>query len=34
MKVSPHAGKPDEASMLVNVPRLTITYNADVPGRG
>ncbi len=31
MKVSPYAGKPAEASMLVNVPRLITAYYADVP---
>ena len=32
MKVSPHAGKPAEASMLVNVPRLAITHNTECLG--
>src|SRR3990172_7858839 len=31
MKVSPHAGKPAEASMLVNVPRLVTAYYAEKP---
>ena len=31
MKVSPCAGKPAEASMLVNVPRLITAYYAEVP---
>ncbi len=31
MKVSPHAGKPAEASMLVNVPKLVTAYYAEVP---
>jgi phosphoglucomutase len=31
MKVSPLAGKPAEASMLVNVPRLVTAYYAEVP---
>ncbi len=31
MKVSPCAGKPAEASMLVNVPRLVTAYYAGVP---
>ena len=32
MKVSPHAGKPAEASMLVNVPRLVTAYYTEQPG--
>jgi phosphoglucomutase len=31
MKVSPRAGKPAEASMLVNVPRLVTAYYTEVP---
>ena len=31
MKVSPFAGKPAEASMLVNVPRLVTAYYTNVP---
>src|SRR5512135_2539213 len=31
MKVSHSAGKPAEASMLVNVPRLVTAYYAEVP---
>jgi len=31
MKVSPAAGKPAEASMLVNVPRLVTAYYTEVP---
>jgi phosphoglucomutase len=31
MKVSPCAGKPAEASMLVNVPKLITAYYTDVP---
>jgi len=31
MKISPHAGKPAEASMLVNVPRLVTAYYTEVP---
>ena len=31
MKVSPGAGKPAEASMLVNVPRLVTAYYTEVP---
>ena len=31
MKVSPYAGKPAEASMLVNVPRLVTAYYTEVP---
>jgi len=31
MKVSPHAGKPAETSMLVNVPKLVTAYYAEVP---
>ncbi|MGA9863378.1 MAG: phosphoglucomutase, partial [Terriglobales bacterium] len=31
MKVSPLAGKPAEASMLVNVPRLVTAYYTEVP---
>src|SRR5664280_3102631 len=31
MKVSPYAGKPAEASMLVNVPRLVTAYYTDMP---
>lgn len=31
MKVSPSAGKPAEASMLVNVPRLITAYYTEVP---
>jgi phosphoglucomutase len=31
MKVSPHAGKPAEASMLVNVPRLVTAYYTEAP---
>lgn len=31
MKVSPYAGKPAEAAMLVNVPRLVTAYYAEVP---
>jgi len=31
MKVSPYAGKPAEASMLVNVPRLVTAYYAEQP---
>ncbi len=31
MKVSPHAGKPAEASMLVNVPRLVTAYYVETP---
>ena len=31
MKVSPFAGKPAEASMLVNVPRLVTAYYTEVP---
>jgi hypothetical protein len=39
MTVSPFAGKPAEASMLVNVPRLVTAYyteaaNPSVPKRG
>ena len=31
MKVSPFAGKPAEASMLVNVPKLITAYYTEVP---
>ena len=31
MKVSPYAGKPAEASMLVNVPRLVTAYYTEQP---
>jgi phosphoglucomutase len=31
MKVSPHAGKPAEASMLVNVPRLVTACYTEQP---
>ncbi len=31
MKVSPHAGKPAKASMLVNVPRLVTAYYTEQP---
>ena len=31
MTVSPFAGKPAEASMLVNVPRLVTTYYTQTP---
>src|SRR5208282_5543890 len=31
MKISPYAGKPAEASMLVNVPRLVTAYYVDRP---
>ena len=31
MKVSPSAGKPAEASMLVNVPKLVTAYYTEVP---
>ena len=31
MKIGPLAGKPDEASMLVNVPRLVTAYDAETP---
>ncbi len=31
MNVSPYAGKPAEASMLVNVPRLVTAYYAELP---
>src|SRR5689334_19791223 len=31
MKVSPSAGKPPDAGMLVNVPRLITAYYTDVP---
>ena len=31
MKVSPLAGKPAEASMLVNVPRLVTAYYTELP---
>src|SRR5512146_838451 len=31
MKVSPYAGKPSEASMLVNVPRLVTAYYTEKP---
>ena len=31
MKVSPYAGKPAEASMLVNVPRLGTAYYTEQP---
>ena len=31
MKVSPCAGKPAEASMLVNVPRLVTAYFTEAP---
>ena len=31
MQVSPHAGKPAEASMLVNVPRLITAYYTETP---
>jgi phosphoglucomutase len=31
MKVGPAAGKPAEASMLVNVPRLVTAYYTDAP---
>jgi phosphoglucomutase len=31
MKVSPAAGKPAEASMLVNVPRLVTAYYTETP---
>jgi phosphoglucomutase len=31
MKVSPSAGKPAEASMLVNVPRLVTAYYTEEP---
>jgi len=31
MKVSPYAGKPAEASMLVNVPKLVTAYYTEIP---
>jgi phosphoglucomutase len=31
MKISPCAGKPAEASMLVNVPRLVTAYYTETP---
>ena len=31
MKVSPLAGKPAQASMLVNIPRLVTAYYIEVP---
>ena len=31
MKVSPLAGKPAQASMLVNIPRLVTAYYTEVP---
>jgi len=31
MKVSPRAGKPAEAAMLVNVPRLVTAYYTEAP---
>ena len=31
MEVSPKAGKPAEASMLVDVPRLVTAYYAEAP---
>jgi phosphoglucomutase len=31
MEVNPYAGKPAEASMLVNVPRLVTAYYSEVP---
>ena len=31
MKTSPFAGKPAEASMLVNVPRLVTAYYTEIP---
>ena len=31
MNVSPDAGKPAEASMLVNIPRLVTAYYTEVP---
>ena len=31
MQVSPYAGKPAEASMLVNVPRLVTAYYTEQP---
>jgi phosphoglucomutase len=31
MKVSPHAGKPAEASILVNIPRLITAYYTEAP---
>ena len=31
MKVSPFAGRPAEASMLVNVPKLITAYYTEVP---
>ena len=31
MKISPLAGKPAQASMLVNVPRLVTAYYTEVP---
>ena len=31
MKISPYAGKPAEASMLVNVPRLVTAYYTEAP---
>jgi phosphoglucomutase len=31
MKISPCAGKPAEASMLVNVPRLVTAYYTEAP---
>jgi phosphoglucomutase len=31
MKISPYAGEPAKASMLVNVPRLVTTYYSEVP---
>src|SRR5450756_2411952 len=31
MKISPMAGEPAPAAMLVNVPRLVTSYYADVP---
>jgi phosphoglucomutase len=31
MEISPHAGKPAEPSMLVNVPRLVTAYYTEVP---
>ena len=31
MKLSPYAGKPAEASMLVNIPRLVTAYYTETP---
>jgi phosphoglucomutase len=31
MNISPYAGKPADASMLVNVPRLVTAYYTEVP---